>query len=302
MRKTPISAALDNGRIRLDMGVVNDRGKTFQVGDQSIKGFWSTPSIKTELTESQISNGSHGISHKVLYASRVVSIPFFINTTDRSMIDDYRTLLHDFVGSSDVRFEVQDAVNTTYVQGMMAIEYDRDMGERNVSGTITLTCVDAERKSVYEHSSYISIYASSSGNGLSFGKGGKGLVFPMNFGKRTIQGVQNTVVLKNAGSYTADVRLIVHGELAGCVFYWSDSEGRSGTLEYTGYINPYQSVLLDSKTDSATIAGSDFSGQLSYRQFPRIPGNGDLRIMMASGANSGISPGYTEIKYNDTWM
>lgn len=302
MRKTPISAALDNGRIRLDMGVVNDRGKTFQVGDQSIKGFWSTPSIKTELTESQISNGSHGISHKVLYASRVVSIPFFINTTDRSMVDDYRTILHDFAGSSDVRFEVQDAVNTTYVQGMMAIEYDRDMGERNVSGTITLTCVDAERKSVYEHSSYISIYASSNGNGLSFGESGKGLVFPMNFGKRTIQGVQNTAVLKNSGSYTADVRLTVHGELAGCVFYWSDSEGQSGTLEYTGYINPYQSVLLDSKTDSATIAGSDFSGQLSYRQFPRIPGNGDLRIMMASGANSGISPGYTEIKYNDTWM
>lgn len=302
MKKTQLSAALDNGRIRLDLGMVNDRGKIFQINDSSIKGFWSTPSIKTELSESQITNGSHGVSHKVLYASRVVSIPFFINTANRSLVDDYRTILHDFVGSSDVRFEVQDAVNTTYVQGMMTIEYDRDIGERNVSGTITLTCVDAERKSVDEHSAYISIYSSSNGNGLYFGDGGKGLVFPMNFGKRIIQGVQNTIVLKNAGSYTADVRLIVHGELSGVVFYWSDSEGNSGVLEYVGYISPYQTVLLDSKTDSATIAGSDFSGQLNYRNFPRIPANGDLRIMMASGANSGISPGYTEIKYNDTWM
>lgn len=302
MKKTLITGALDDGNIRIDLGVSGiDGDSPFRVTDSSIKGFWSTPTIKTNLTESQIRNGSHGLSHSVRYSSRVVTIPFIIKAKNRAQLDDYKTVLQRFVGTPNTRFEVFDGSNSTYVEGMLAVEYARDIDERVCSGEMTLTCVDAERKSVDEYSTTIGIGISSIGGGLSFGSERKGLVFPMNFGKREITGVRNTVVISNGGSYQSDIRIDIHGELPGALFEWYDSDGNRGYLEFDGFISGYQTIVLDSKTETATLNGTDLSGQLRYRDFPHIPAGGNVRITMLA-VSASYNYGNAKIRYNYTWM
>lgn len=303
MMKTPISAFLDDGTRRIDIAVAGgDMDTPYHFGERQMKGFYSTPSIKTSLTEAQTRNGAHALSHGVLFAARVVTIPFIINASNRTELDNLKTALQLFVGKSDVIFQVNDGNDSTFVTGMLSIEYSVDIDERNTKGEMTLTCQNAERLSASEYTTSIGFGSATTGGGMSFGNNHQGLVFPMNFGKSHPTGVQNYTVAKNLGSYTADVQIALHGEMPGALFEWQDSEGHYGLLEYDGYISRYQTVLLDSKTESATISGSDFSGNLAYRNFPRIPAGGSVRIIMLSTVENNEYTGFATVAFRDTWM
>lgn len=303
MRKTPIWAAFDDGATRVEMNVSkSDIDSPYSINDHSIKGFWSTPSIKTSLTESQIRNGSHGIDHKVLYSSRVVTIPFVIRCDNRDELIGAKNDLSMLIGSPTVRFELHDGLSeATYVEGMIAIEYSLDIDEKTTSGEITLTCIDAERRSVEEHLQMLGFALSSNGNGMTFGEKRTGLVFPLNFGVKTKTGVRNSAVIHNRGSYEADVVIEAIGAINGLIIQWESTDGNNGTLEYSGFIAGSQTVLFDSKTESATIDGSDFSDLLIYRQFPRVPANGDTRIL-ALPLVTNSEQGIVNVKHRDTWM
>ena len=303
MMKTPISAFLDDGTHRIDIAVAGgDMDTPYHFGERQMKGFYSTPSIKTSLTEAQTRNGAHALSHGVLFAARVVTIPFIINASNRTELDDLKTALQLFVGKSDVVYQVNDGSDSTFVTGMLSIEYSVDVDECNTKGEMTLTCKDAERLSASEYSTNIGFGLASTGGGMSFGKDRQGLVFPMNFGKSHPTGVQNYTVAQNMGSYTADMQITLHGGMPGALFEWQDSEGRYGLLEYDGFITQYQTVLLDSKTESATISGSDFSGNLAYRNFPRVPAGGSVRIIMLSTMADNEYNGFATVSFRDTWM
>lgn len=303
MMKTPISAFLDDGTRRIDIAVAGgDLDTPYHFGERQMKGFYSTPAIKTSLTEAQTRNGAHAISHGVLFAARVVTIPFIITASNRTELDDLKTALQLFVGKSDVVYQVNDGSDSTFVTGMLSIEYSVDIDECNTKGEMTLTCKDAERLSASEYSTNIGFGLATTGGGMSFGKDRQGLVFPMNFGKSHPTGVQNYTVAQNMGSYTANMQITLHGDMPGALFEWQDSEGQHGLLEYNGYISRYQTVLLDSKTESATISGSDFSGNLAYRNFPRIPAGGSVRIIMLSTAEDNEYEGFATVSFRDTWM
>ncbi|QHJ82688.1 MAG: hypothetical protein [Caudoviricetes sp.] len=303
MMKTPISAFLDDGTHRIDIAVAgSDLYTPYHFGERQMKGFYSTPAIKTSLTEAQTRNGAHALSHGVLFAARVVTIPFIITASNRMELDDLKTTLQLFVGKSDVVYQVNDGSDSTFVSGMLSIEYSVDIDECNTRGEMTLTCEDAERLSASEYSTNIGFGLATTGGGMSFGKDRQGLVFPMNFGKSQPTGTRNYTVAQNQGSYTADVRIMLHGDMPGALFEWQDSEGQHGLLEYDGYISRYQTVLLDSKSESATISGSDFSGNLAYRNFPRIPAGGSVRIIMLSTAENNEYGGFATVSFRDTWM
>lgn len=303
MMKTPISAFLDDGTHRIDIAVAgSDLDTPYHFGERQMKGFYSTPAIKTSLTEAQTRNGAHTLSHGVLFAARVVTIPFIITASNRTELDDLKTALQLFVGKSDVVYQVNDGSDSTFVSGMLSIEYSVDIDECNTKGEMTLTCENAERLSSSEYSTNIGFGLATTGGGMSFGKDRQGLVFPMNFGKSHPTGVQNYTVAQNQGSYTANMQITLHGDMPGALFEWQDSEGRYGLLEYNGYISRYQTVLLDSKTESATISGSDFSGNLAYRNFPRIPAGGSVRIIMLSTAEDNEYDGFATVSFRDTWM
>lgn len=302
MKKTMLRAALDNGRFRIDLSVSGGKvDSPYTVSDNAIKGFWSTPAMKTELTEAQTRNGSHSLPHRVLYASRVVTIPVTIHEKNRAALDNARTALQLLVGSPDVRFEVYDGSNSTYVEGMLVVEYERDIDERTISANLTLTCIDAERKSVDVNTGTIGVNFAQGQGGLFFGTGGKGLVFPMNFGKKEKTTMPNLIILNNAGSYEADVDIILNGYMNSASFEWSASDGRNGILRYDGFVGPNQKIILSSKTESATTGGSDVSGSLSYRNFPKVPALGSTRIIMSSTAQDNRY-GYAEVQFRDTWM
>lgn len=303
MTKTPISAFLDDGTHRIDIAVAGgDLDTPYHFGERQMKGFYSTPAIKTSLTEAQTRNGAHALSHGVLFAARVVTIPFIINARNRTELDDLKTALQLFVGKSDVIFQVNDGSNSTFVTGMLGIEYSVDIDECNTRGEMTLMCENAERLSADEYTTSISFGMATTGGGMSFGKNRQGLVFPMNFGQSHPTGAKNMTVTQNLGSYTADIRIMLHGDMPGALFEWQDSTGQHGLLEYDGYVSRYQTVLLDSKTESATISGSDFSGNLTYRNFPRIPSGGSVRIVMLSTVENNEYNGFATVAFRDTWM
>lgn len=302
MNKTQVTAELEDGTNRIVFAVSGKAPDTpYHLGEREIKGFWSTPAIKTSLTEAQTRNGAHSVDRRVLYSARVVTVPFIISAANRVELDRLKTNLGLFVGRPDVVFRVNDGDSSTFVSGMLTVEYSVDIDERIAKGELTLTCQNAERMSTDLFTTTIGFGATTDGGGLNFGPGRQGLVFPMNFGKHTTTGVRNMVVLKNSGSYAADMQLTLRGPMYGALFEWFDSEGRHGNLEYDGYVSGYQEVLLDSRTESATIAGSDFSGNLRYRKFPRIPAGGSVRVLMlaTSGNNGG---GFATVAFRDTWM
>jgi len=167
MMKTPISAFLDDGTRRIDIAVAGgDLDTPYHFGERQMKGFYSTPAIKTSLTEAQTRNGAHAISHGVLFAARVVSIPFIITASNRTELDDLKTALQLFVGKSDVVYQVNDGSDSTFVTGMLSIEYSVDIDECNTKGEMTLTCKDAERLSASEYSTNIGFGLASTGGGM----------------------------------------------------------------------------------------------------------------------------------------
>lgn len=301
MNKTSMYASLEGHGVRVEFNMAGPLvNSTAFISATAIKGFWSTPSLKTEITEAQTFNGAHTNIHRPLYSARVVSIPFALHGRSRVELDDLKTMLHRFVGYSDIVFTVYTNGDGQYVTGTVEIEYDLDTDEKNATGTINMTCTDACRYGLTERREAIGL-GGTSGGGLNFGPDGNGLIFPLNFGDIR-NGIDSTAVLENRGSYTAETVIRVEGQINGVQFQWLDSEGRSGALGLTSYISWSNYVVFDSKSGTAALGGMDVSSALTDRAFPRIPAGGDIRLTMTAANNEWTRDPHAFITYHDTWI
>lgn len=301
MNKTNMYASLEGHGVRVEFNMAGPLvNETAFISANAIKGFWSTPSLKTEITEAQTFNGAHTNVHRPLYSARVVSIPFALHGRSRVELDELKTNLHRLVGYSDIVFTVYTNNDGQYVTGTVEIEYDLDTDEKNATGTINLTCTDACRYGVTERKGWIGLGGTSAG-GLNFGPDGNGLIFPLNFGEIR-PGVDSTAVLSNQGSYLADTRIHVNGDLNSVTFQWIDSEGRTGAVGYNGFVSWANHLVFNSRSGTATLNGMDVSSSLTDRAFPRIPAGGDVRITMTTTVNEWSSDPHALISYHDTWI
>lgn len=264
------------------------------ISEDGVEGWYSTPSLKTSLTERGQGDGAHDVPDSdVLYSSRVVTLHFVVNARDRQgLLDMLRPV--KLAAHSVVRLRVIDGSSDTFVDGMMELsvnpEYAGDGWLQDCS--LTLTCPRPERLSWYGRSSQLfPLYESNSDGGLSYGDDGSALVYPLDYGNVATD-ARNVCTLVNEGSSRAYPVFTLHGPLDyGASFAFSDGSVLSYSKRVTG------SVMLDSRSGTASENGGDVSRYVDSRGFPVIEPGGSLRCVLTAAGS-----GWCDVTVHDTWM
>lgn len=300
----------------LEAGVVPGRIPPFVFVNSGIKGLYDTPSSKTSLTERQTGDGAHAvIDSDVLYATRTVSIPFAVNRTAGNGLNSARTRINRMSHHSNVRLTVHDNGLDRYLTGYVVVTWSDVFWREYDSGTITLTCSDPYLYSTAVQQATLlptttAGYTSSDGLGLYYGKGGKGLYYPIRYGapgqkdpskggtgeSPTIGNQQNVADVHNYGSTAAFPLIVMSGHMNGVRIDWSASDKTYGTLAWKGRTESVP-AMFDCRTHLVSMGGVDKSWQLTYRSFPHVPANGTCRIALISG---GL--GHVTVTSQDTWI
>lgn len=264
------------------------------VSESGIEGWYGTPDLKTGFTERGTGDGAHDVQESaIIYASRVVSLHFVANAEDRAGL----VRLFNRVGAVNhrmVRMRLRDGNGDTFVEGMCEVtvpgEYGRDGWLDDC--LLTVTCPRPERLSWRVRSATLVPLLGNSG-GLSYGDAGQGLVYPLDYGVGVP--VQNQCVLTNAGSSPAFPVFTVQGPFSGPVrLVFSGS--RSGEVGFEGN-GERGAFVLDSRSRTMSMNGSDVSRRLSSRGFVSVPPGGSVTVTLLAAGD-----GWCRVEWRDTWM
>lgn len=264
------------------------------ISEEGVEGWYSTPTLKTALTERGQGDGAHDVPDSdVLYSSRVVTVHFVANARDRQgLLNVLRPV--ELAAHNVVRLRVVDGASDTFVDGMMELsvnpEYAGDGWLQDCS--LTLTCPRPERLSWNARQWQVyPLYSSEATGGLQYGDADGGLTYALSYGDVATDS-RNVCTLVNEGSSRAYPVFTLNGVLnEGAMLSFSD--GR--VLRYGREV--YAPVVLDSRLGTATVSGSDVSRYISSRGFPVVEPGGSLRCVF-----TGAGSGWCGIELRDTWM
>ena len=111
---------------------------------------------------------------------------------------------------------------------------------------------------------------------------GKGLPYPLNYGTGGV--MSNVALLLNQGSSKAYPVLTVTGPFPnGVQIQWGGN-----ALQYDGAIGAVP-LILDSRSQTASIGGVDVSRNLSRRDFPTVPANGSVSLRLMSAGTGWVT-------------
>lgn len=111
---------------------------------------------------------------------------------------------------------------------------------------------------------------------------GKGLSYPLNYGTGGV--VSNVSLLLNQGSSKAYPVLTVTGPFQnGVQIQWGGN-----ALQYDGAIGAVP-LILDSRSQTASMGGVDVSRNLSRRDFPVVPANGSVSLRLMSAGTGWVT-------------
>ncbi|MFT9059694.1 hypothetical protein [Bifidobacterium aquikefiri] len=111
---------------------------------------------------------------------------------------------------------------------------------------------------------------------------GKGLSYPLKYG--TAGASSNVALLLNQGSSTAFPVLTVTGSFPnGIQIQWGGN-----ALQYDGAIGAVP-LILDSRSQTASMGGVDVSRNLSRRDFPTVPAAGSVSLRLMSAGTGWVT-------------
>ena len=111
---------------------------------------------------------------------------------------------------------------------------------------------------------------------------GKGLSYPLKYG--TAGASSNVALLLNNGSSTAFPVLTVTGSFPnGVQIQWGGN-----ALQYDGVVGAVP-LILDSRSQTASMGGVDVSRNLSRRDFPTIPAAGSVSLRLMSAGTGWVT-------------
>lgn len=111
---------------------------------------------------------------------------------------------------------------------------------------------------------------------------GKGLSYPLNYGTGGV--ASNVALLLNQGSSKAFPVLTVTGSFPnGVQIQWGGN-----ALQYDGTIGAVP-LILDSRSQTASMGGVDVSRNLSRRDFPMVPANGSVSLRLMSAGTGWVT-------------
>lgn len=250
------------------------------VNDGGIEGWWGSPDLKVDVTERASGNGGHDVaSDAILYASRTVTVNF-------TAIGDVRSEVLDAVrrvscaNGLPVRLRVVDDRSDTFISGYVRPQFGSAWNERFQSGTLTVVCPRPERLAWSPLQTQLFPVSAVQG-GLQYGSG-TGLKYPLNYG--TGGAASNVALLLNQGSSKAYPVLTVTGSFPnGVQIQWGGN-----ALQYDGAVGAVP-LVLDSRSQTASMGGVDVSRSLSRRDFPTVPANGSVSLRLMSAGTGWVT-------------
>lgn len=260
-----------------------------------IEGWWSTPAAKVNVTARGQGDGGHDVSEDdISYASRTVTLHWNANASSRdallALTDSVRRLVH-----RQVRMRVVDGTEDTCCSGgYMVLTQQSDYRSGSIAdSTITIVFERPERLSSTPQRYQLLPSIESDHVGLSYGDSGKGLAYPLSYGKAAVD-ARNVCTLTNNGSSRAYPVFTVQGP-------WPNGvqltfPGLNMSLDYAQAVGNVP-LVLDSRSRTASIGGLDVSRNLRQRGFPNVQPGGSLAVNLQS-----IGNGYVSVECHDTYM
>lgn len=260
-----------------------------------IEGWWSTPAAKVNVTARGQGDGGHDVSEDdISYASRTVTLHWNANASSRdallALTDSVRRLVH-----RQVRMRVVDGTEDTCCSGgYMVLTQQSDYRSGSIAdSTITIVFERPERLSSTTQRYQLLPSIESDHVGLSYGDSGKGLAYPLSYGKAAVD-ARNVCTLTNNGSSRAYPVFTVQGP-------WPNGvqltfPGLDMSLDYAQAVGNVP-LVLDSRSRTASIGGLDVSRNLRQRGFPIVQPGGSLAVNLQS-----IGNGYVSVECHDTYM
>lgn len=260
-----------------------------------IEGWWSTPAAKVNVTARGQGDGGHDVSEDdISYASRTVTLHWNANASSRdallALTDSVRRLVH-----RQVTMRVVDGNEDTYCSGgYMVLTQQPDYRSGSIAdSTITIVFERPERLSSTPQRYQLLPSIESDHVGLSYGDSGKGLAYPLSYGKAAVD-ARNVCTLTNNGSSRAYPVFTVQGP-------WPNGvqltfPGLDMSLDYAQAVGNVP-LVLDSRSRTASIGGLDVSRNLRQRGFPTVQPGGSLAVNLQS-----IGNGYVSVECHDTYM
>lgn len=268
-----------------------DRPDGLGITTEGMEGWRSTPEAKVTLTERASGNGAHDIAPSdILYSARTVTIHWVALAEQHDAVIASLNLLLSAAGQL-VRLRVVDGVDDTYATGYVTVSSDAAWHEGRMVGTMTVVCPRPERLSWLSTDMQVYPVSSTSG-GLFYGGKGRGLVYPLSYGTDA-SSPQSVALLRNRGSATAYPVITATGPMPDGVLLVG-SDGRS--VQWSGSVGRVP-LILDCRTQTASMGGVDVSRLLTRRGFPLVPAGGSLSVQLMTPGD-----GWATISVHDTYL
>jgi hypothetical protein len=277
-------------RIRFD-GREGSGSDGLAISDEGVEGWYSTPEFKVDLLERGGGNGAHDIPVSgIRYASRVVTLHFYALGDERGGVLDAIDRVARSTGLP-VRLRLVDDWSDTFVQGFTRADFEAGWHADYNTGSLTVECPRPER--LGWRLNRVQLFgARVKPGGLSFGDGGAGLVFPLQFTDGGDDGGVDSIV--NAGSFESYPLISVTGSFSSGILIQHDQ----GALEWSGNIGGSPLILdCSPRAHTATMGGVDVSRNLKRRDFPVIPADGSVSLRVMSAGS-----GWVTVESRDTYM
>ena len=250
-----------------------------------VEGWYSTPDPKVSSTEMETGDGAHAVQEQdILYSARTVTLHWIaVGWSRPEAVEANARLLS--AAHSNVRMRIVDASSDTYCTGYAAVSADAKYMRSGMTGTITLVCPDPRRLSTSVRRVQLMPTVGDAGAGLSYGDGGKGLAYPVGYGKAA-NDARNVATVENRGTSTAYPVITVNGSFPNGVRI------DCGQLSLA-YSQPVGSVplVLDCRTRTASIGGTDVTRSVTSRGFPTVPAGGSITLSLQSAGSGWVTVG-----------
>lgn len=261
--------------------------------DGQIDGWWGTPDPKWSLTERQSADGAHAVMDEMaLYSARTVTFDVVAIAADRAGVKELRdgvlSMAHGLV-----RLRVVDESEDTFCDGLLSVKADPKWLDASAKMTLTLTCPDPRRLATAAESAAMLPASASLTAGLSYGEGGVGLAYPLDYGKGALD-ARNVCTVTNHGTSTAWPVLRVSRGMSD-VELLATCAGASSTLTLAGTCTT--EVTIDCRTRTAATARTDVTRRLTGAGALGVPAGETMRLVLLSAGMGSVS-----VELRDTYI
>ena len=261
--------------------------------DGQIDGWWGTPDPKWSLTERQSADGAHAVMDEMaLYSARTVTFDVVAIAAGRAGVKELRDGVLSMARGL-VRLRVVDESEDTFCDGLLSVKADPKWLDASAKMTLALTCPDPRRLATAAESAVMLPASASLTAGLSYGEGGGGLAYPLDYGRGALD-ARNVCSVTNHGTSTAWPVLRVSRGMADVVVR-ATCAGASSTLALAGTCTT--EVTIDCRTRTAETAQTDVTRRLTGAGALAVPPGQTMRLTLATPGNGSVT-----VELRDTYI